>query len=111
MSNTISHSHAPLTASDALKKQQELYARERKASDEIIRLQSRFESVSSELEQSRAEAMQRFGTSDIGQLRDQYRQIMQANEKSLAAFESNIADAENIIAQINNELNSTAGNH
>jgi archaellum component FlaC len=111
MNNQHTHQHSTLSASDALRKKEHLAQRERNVSDEIIRLQSRLESVTTQLNQAKAEAEHVFGTSDIGVLRDKYREMLARNEASLAQYESNISDAEMILAQINNDLNSASSSN
>lgn len=76
------------------------------ANTRIIQLNTQKEQVSRELSKATENALQKFGTSDIDELRKIYRQRAEMQSKEVLDFEKNVSDVEKIIFEINSSLQS-----
>jgi hypothetical protein len=83
-----------------------LKAREVKANNDIIWLQSQHATAKNTLEEESARIMAECGTDNIDELKQQYRQIHASNEKILSEMEANIIEIESITKDIKSRMES-----
>ena len=98
------------TSQSARDQMNELSQRAGRANEKLIRLKMELETAEGNLARAKREAVQLFGTDDVAQLREKYRQMMSANAQALIQYEQNIAQVEQILDEVDSRIGNSNGN-
>jgi hypothetical protein len=81
-----------------------LSSKERLLSERLIRHQTQKEAAERELKQVEAQALEAFGTSDLGELRKKYQDQARERQEALDLFESELNALEKTLNEIDENL-------
>lgn len=96
--------NAILSEKDAIARLQSLDEVERRLSDTLIRMKTEFSVTDKELASLRSTAKEKFGTDDIAELRELYREGLKVNSDNIFEYEAKLSDAEKLINAASEQL-------
>lgn len=93
-----------LSEKEAAARLQELHENERRLSDSLIRMKAEHGSASKDLASLQETSREKFGTDDIGELRQMYRKGLETNTESILAYEAGLQDIEKLLNAATEQL-------
>jgi len=86
-----------------------LKEREQKSNNQETRIRTQQESLQAQLADAQKEALAKFGTSDLTELREKFRKARDADTQALEEYEQSLITREQIIQTITDSVDSLRG--